>query len=175
MSLAKSLAIVLAAGVGLACGSGNVESAAPPQGTAEAAPPAPATAASPVAVVQRVNPILAVESIEPSVAFWEALGFTVTNQNVVDGAMQFAEIVKDGFTIHYQTLSLIETRTPDAAASLRGSSAMVYVTVDQLDGIVDRLGNAEVVIPRRQTSWGADEIYVREPGGHIIGFAAFGN
>jgi uncharacterized glyoxalase superfamily protein PhnB len=51
---------------------------------------------------------------------------------------------------------------------------MVYLAVDDLDAIIERLGGAEIVIPRRQTSWGADEIYVRDPAGHIIGFASFG-
>jgi hypothetical protein len=31
----------------------------------------------------------------------------------------------------------------------------------------------EIAVPRRRTPYGADEIYVRTVGGHIIGFAAF--
>jgi len=29
------------------------------------------------------------------------------------------------------------------------------------------------VVPRRTTFYGADEIFVRAPGGHTVGFAAF--
>lgn len=29
------------------------------------------------------------------------------------------------------------------------------------------------VVPRRQTFYGVDEIFVREPGGNMVGFAAF--
>jgi hypothetical protein len=30
-----------------------------------------------------------------------------------------------------------------------------------------------VVVPRRVAPYGAHEVFVREPGGHIVGFAAF--
>jgi len=176
MPARKVLTALLLASVCLACGDATVESSSPSQ---EAAPPAAVPAAAepsaPLAVVQRLTPVLAVESIEPSVPFWEALGFTATNPSYTDGELIFMEFVKDGFQVHYQTLERIESNTPAAAESLRRGAAMVYVTVDQLDGIVERLGEAEVVIPRQRTAWGSDEIYVREPGGHIIGFAAFGS
>jgi hypothetical protein len=32
----------------------------------------------------------------------------------------------------------------------------------------ERLGFAKVVVPRRQTFYGADEIGVREPGGNVV-------
>ena len=50
--------------------------------------------------------------------------------------------------------------------------AVVYLEVDDLDAIERSLGDAPRVVPRRKTSYGADEIWVREPGGHIVGLAA---
>jgi len=176
MSLPKTLIVVLVASLSLAaCGNASVESTAPAQAETAAPVPAMTNASSAMPVVERINPVLTVEAIEPSVPFWEALGFELTNPSYTDGRLIFTEFVKNGLTIHYQTLQQVANNTPATAEALRGSSAMVYVTVDQLDGIVERLGDAEVVIPRRRTAWGADEIYVKEPGGHIIGFAAFGN
>lgn len=32
----------------------------------------------------------------------------------------------------------------------------------------------EVVVPRRSTFYGAEEVFVREPGGNVVGFAEFG-
>ena len=31
-----------------------------------------------------------------------------------------------------------------------------------------------LLVPRRRTFYGADEIFVREPGGNVVGFAQFG-
>lgn len=175
MSVPKTVIALLLAGVSLACGSPAVESSGPSQEGAQAEVTIVAEPSSPVAGVQRLTPILAVESIEASVPFWESIGFAAANPSYTDGKLIFIEFVKDDFQVHYQTIERIERNTPAAADSLRGSSAMIYVTVDQLDGVVERLGGAEVVIPRQRTAWGSDEIYVREPGGHIIGFASFGN
>jgi uncharacterized glyoxalase superfamily protein PhnB len=174
MSLPNLLTAVLLASASLACGNDTVESS-PAQEPPGAQVPVTAEPSSPMATVQRVTPILAVEAIEPVVPFWEALGFTTSNPNYTDGKLVFLEFNKDGFQVHYQTLERIERNTPAAAEALRGSAALVYVTVDDLDGIVERLGGTAIVVPRQRTAWGSDEIYVREPAGHIIGFSAFGN
>ena len=172
MSSWKALTIGLVASVTLAC-AGPGEDARP---AADPAPGEPAAAAltRPPASIERVTPILPVESIEPVVAFWEALDFAPTNPNYVDGRLNFMAFSKDGYDVHYQSLAEIDQKSAAASGDLAGSTAMIYITVDDLDAIVERLGNAEVVIPRRQTPWGADEIYVREPGGHLIAFASYG-
>jgi len=115
-----------------------------------------------------------VDSIEPVVPFWEALGFIATNPNRVDGKLTFIGFAKEGHSIHYQTLARLERDIPGATEMLTGGTSLLYLAVDDLDAIITALGDAEVVIPRRTTRWGADEIYVKEPGGHLIGFAKFG-
>jgi uncharacterized glyoxalase superfamily protein PhnB len=132
-------------------------------------------AASPQEVhLQRLTPVLAVDEIEPVVPFWEALGFEATSQNRADGKLIFMAFEKDGYQVHYQTVSRIERDIPGLAEVLSGSTSMLYLAVEDLDAVIEALGDAEVVLPRRQTRWGADEIYVKEPGGHLIGFAEFG-
>lgn len=125
--------------------------------------------------VERMTPILVVDSIEPVLLFWEALGFEPINPSRVDGNLIFIAFAKDGHEVHYQTLAHIEQQIPEATEMLSGSTSLLYLTVDDLDAVITALGAVEVVIPRRQTPWGADEIYVKEPGGHIIGFAQFGS
>ena len=125
--------------------------------------------------VRRLVPILSVESIEVVVPFWTALGWEAKDPMEVDGKLIFLAFAKDGVTIHYQTLAHIEGQLPGATEMLAGSTAMIYITVTSLDRVVEALGpGAEVVIARRRTAWGADEIYVKEPGGHLVGFAQFG-
>ena len=125
--------------------------------------------------VRRLVPILSVESIEPVVPFWMALGWEPMDPMEVDGKLAFLAFTKDGVNIHYQTLAHIEGNIAGAADMLLGSTALIYITVDDIDSVIAALGtDADVVIARRTTRWNADEIYVREPGGHIIGFAQFG-
>lgn len=125
--------------------------------------------------LERLTPILAVDEIEPVIPFWEALGFRTVNQNRSEGTLVFAAFSKEGYEIHYQTVARIDRDIPGMAETLAGSTSLLYLAVDDLDAVIAALGDAEVVIPRRRTRWGADEIYVREPGGHLIGFAKFGS
>jgi len=126
------------------------------------------------ATVERLTPILAVDSIEPVLPFWEALGFSPVNPSHVDGKLIFIAFAKDGHDVHYHTIESIERDVPGAGEMLGSSTSLLYLAVDDLDAVIAALGDVEVVIPRRRTAWGADEIYVREPGGHIIAFAQYG-
>jgi len=166
MNWSKAFAVVLVAGVA-GCGGPGGQSGPGSSGAPGAPVGTPAT-------VQRITPILAVDAIEPSLPFWEALGFTVNSPTWVDDKLIFAGLSKDGLDIHYQTKAHIEGNIPEAADVLGNTTALVYITVDSLDAIMAGLGDAEVVIPRRRTSWGSDEVYVREPGGNLVAFAAYG-
>jgi hypothetical protein len=53
------------------------------------------------------------------------------------------------------------------------SPVMLFCRMADLDAVIERLEGAEIAVPRRRTFYGADEIYVRTVGGHMIGFAAF--
>ncbi len=170
MLSSKRLIVVLMAGAAMACG-------APTEGPGGGAPPdaaGSATVAVTPATLQRVTPILAVEAIEPVLPFWEALGFSQASPNWVDGKLIFVSIAKDGLEIHYHSKANLQANMAEAAALMADTTSLVYLTVDNLDRVVAGLGDAEVVIPRRRTEWGADEIYVREPGGNVIAFAAYG-
>jgi len=49
----------------------------------------------------------------------------------------------------------------------------LFVEVEALDPVIEALGqDADVVVPRRRTFYGMDEIFVRAPCGTLVGFAA---
>jgi hypothetical protein len=52
--------------------------------------------------------------------------------------------------------------------------AVIYIAVEALDPVIAALGDAPVAVPRRTTFYGADEIFVRDPEGNLIGLAAMG-
>jgi uncharacterized glyoxalase superfamily protein PhnB len=128
--------------------------------------------------LRSLAPVLIVDAVEPSVAFWtDRLGFT--KENAVpgpDGALVFASVKKDGVEIMYQTRASVLADDPSAAADVNGRSAALFITVPamaDLDAIEERTSGAPVVKPRHDTFYGSTEFYVREPGGNVVGFAAF--
>ncbi|HEY6307537.1 MAG TPA: VOC family protein [Candidatus Angelobacter sp.] len=122
--------------------------------------------------VRRITPVLYVKEIEPCVAFWvERLGFKKTAE-VPDGdRLGFVILQKDGLEIMYQSLASAEKDAPAAAKEINGGRTFLYIEVDKLQTIIDAMKNANVVIPLRTTFYGAKEIGVKDPAGHVIVFA----
>ncbi len=71
----------------------------------------------------------------------------------------------------YQTRSSVIADTPGVKPD--GHSTVLYFTVPDLDAVERATDGAVVVKPRHKTPYGSTEIYVREPGGHLAGFAQF--
>jgi uncharacterized glyoxalase superfamily protein PhnB len=134
------------------------------------------TAASPT--MQTLAPVLIVDSVEPCVDFWAMnLGFAKENQVPgPDGKLVFASVKKDGVEIMYQTRASVVADSPAQAPELDGHSVALFLTVASLadlDAVENALSSAPVVKPRHKTFYGSTELYVREPGGNVVGFAAF--
>lgn len=121
---------------------------------------------------QPLTPILYVDAIEPCLPFWiEGLGFEVTISVPEGESLGFAAVARDGIEVMYQTHASM-AKDIGAVGSMR-SPVMLFCRVADLDAIIARLHRDDIVVPRRGTPYGADEIYVRTVGGHIVGFAAF--
>lgn len=120
-------------------------------------------------------PVLVVDAIEPCVAFWvERFGFKVDNQVPgPDGALLFASVATEGIEIMYQTRASVAAENPAALEAAAGRSAALYFTVSDLDQVEQAIAGAPVVKPRHRTFYGSSEVYVREPGGTLVGFAQF--
>ena len=124
--------------------------------------------------VGKITPILQVEAIEPVLSFWtDRLGFEITAQVPHGDALGFVILVKNGYEVMYQTRASIADDTHVLAGQpLAGT--ILFIEVDDIDAIEKAIEGAEVVVPRRQTFYGATEIFVREPAGNVVGFAQFG-
>jgi uncharacterized glyoxalase superfamily protein PhnB len=128
--------------------------------------------------MKSLAPVLIVDAVEPCLPFWtEQLGFAkdaeVPGPN---GSLVFAIVKKNGVEIMYQTKASVVADSPEQAGDLEGHSTALFITVPSmadLDVAEAKLQGAPVVKPRHQTFYGATEFYVREPGGHVVGFAAF--
>jgi uncharacterized glyoxalase superfamily protein PhnB len=127
--------------------------------------------------LQRLTPVLVVDEVEPCLRFWtEKLGFTAENQVPGDNAtLVFASAKAGDVEVMYQTRASVLAERPDAADEFVGHSTVLFITVDDVDRIERAVAGAPVVKPRHDTFYGTTELYVREPGGNVVGFAQFKN
>jgi uncharacterized glyoxalase superfamily protein PhnB len=122
--------------------------------------------------VKRITPVLYVKQIEPCVQFWaERLGFNKTAE-VPDGdRLGFVILQKDGVELMYQSFASAEKDAPTLAREISGGRTFLYVEVDKLDEVMTAIKGVNVVVPLRTTFYGAKEIGIRDPAGHLIVFA----
>jgi len=125
--------------------------------------------------LRHLTPVLVVDEIEPCLRFWtEKLGFTA--ENAVpgdDGRLVFASAKSGDVEVMYQTRASVLAERPDAADEFVGHSTVLFITVDDLGRIETAVAGAPVVKPRHDTFYGSTELYVKEPGGNVVGFAQF--
>ena len=124
--------------------------------------------------MKKLTPILAVDAIEPSLPFWvDALGFTKTVEVPHEDSLGFAILEKNGQEVMLQTLASMNADVP--AVAPRAGGSILFLEIEDLSAIESVVGDYELLVPRRKTFYGAEEIFVREPGGNVIGFAQFGS
>lgn len=120
--------------------------------------------------IRRVTPVLVVDAIEPSLGFWvDRLGFVVTAEVPEGDTLGFVILEKDGVEIMFQTRASLRGDVPALAEAPAATS--LFIEVLELEPVVEAVAGLEVLIPRRRTFYGMDEIGVREPGGHAVTFA----
>ena len=124
-------------------------------------------------LVSKLTPVLPVKVIEPSAAFFDAVGFQVVVRVPESGAMGFA-ILSNGTTeVMLQTFDSIYEDYPSFKVVTDKAPSLLFVEVSDIDAVTKAVSNFELVMPRRETFYGATEITVCEPGGHLVTFAQF--
>jgi len=127
----------------------------------------------------KLTPILVVDAIEPCLPFWTGgLGFEVTVTVPHEDEVGFAILQNGALELMYQSRAsidadLVASGAPEGVGKqLAGGTTTLFIEVGKLDDVIDALGKADVIVPRRQTFYGMDEIFVRAPCGTVVGFAA---
>ncbi len=132
--------------------------------------------------MKKATPIMTVAEIEPCLPFWtERLGFTVTATVPHGDKLGFAMLNNGNVELMYQSRASVEEDLGKSSAAtghdglvdrIAGSTTTLFIEVEDLDAVVRALDGADVVVPRRQTPYGMDEIFVQAPCGTFVGFAA---
>ena len=122
--------------------------------------------------VKKITPVLYVNEVEPSVDFWvKRFGFQKTVE-VPDGSrLGFAIVQKGNVELMYQSFASAEKDAPALAKDISGQRTFLYVEVEKLDDVIAALKGVNIVLPVRTTFYGAKEIGVKDPAGHMIVFA----
>jgi hypothetical protein len=123
--------------------------------------------------VKKITPVLLVDAIEPCLPFWvDLLGWSKTVEAPHDGRAGFVILVKNDVELMYQTRACVRDDVP-ALGDAPAGGALLYLETSDLDAVERALhgSSAPIVVPRRRTFYGMNEIGVREPGGNVVLFA----
>ena len=124
--------------------------------------------------ISKTTPILSVDNIEASLPFWtDVLGYEKTMEVPHNGRLGFVILVKDGLELMLQTHASIRDDLPQISDYFRPGSICLYSDVDSIDAAAATLKDTQVIVPLRTTPYGAQEIWVRNRDGNILGFAQF--
>ena len=121
--------------------------------------------------MKKLTPVIMVEAIEPCLPFWERLGFTKTAEVPEGDRLGFVILAKDAVEVMYQTHESVEKDAAGMMPRAHGHGAGFFIEVSDVESVERALKGVDVVVPRRKTFYGMDEIGVREPGGHVVMFA----
>lgn len=124
---------------------------------------------------KKITPILFAEEIEPCLQFWiERLGFEKTIEVPDGNRLSFAILQKGPVELMYQTYASAEKDITTISSEVRKGPSFLYVEVDNLNEVVSALKGVDVAMPIRTTFYGAKEIGVKDPAGHVMIFAELG-
>lgn len=119
---------------------------------------------------RKLSPVLIVDAIEPCLPFWtERLGFAKVVEVPEGDRLGFVILTRDGVEVMYQSRDSV--RNDILALADTPPGATLYIEVSDVSAVERAIEGREVVVPRRQTFYGADEIGIREPGGNVVLFA----
>ena len=125
--------------------------------------------------VRKITSVLLVDEVEPCVKFWkERMGFEVAIEVPEGNKIGFVSLQKAGVELMYQSYASVEKDSSFLVQGYAKGPTFLYIEVDSLDDVMAATKGARVAMPERKTFYGAREIGVKDPAGHILTFAQFG-
>jgi len=122
--------------------------------------------------LNKLTPVCTVDRIEDCLPFWiERLGFTQVAAVPEGDALGFVMLQRDEVTVMLQSRSSVAADIPALADGPLGGGVMLFIDVADLDPVLATVEGADIIVPERETFYGTREVWVRSPGGHVVGFA----
>jgi uncharacterized glyoxalase superfamily protein PhnB len=121
----------------------------------------------------KITPILFVDAIEPSLEFCVGrLQFEKIAEVPEGDKLGFVILKKGDSEVMLQSRDSIRKDAGAASQAMLSMTSGLYMEVDNFTDALERIKGFQVLVPQRDAFYGMREIYVREPGGQIVGFAA---
>ena len=128
--------------------------------------------ATATSAMKKLSPVLVVDEIEPCLPFWvDRLGFEKTAEIPEGARLGFVILRKDDVEVMYQSRESVEKDVPALVPERGGHAIGLFIEVSDVAAVERALEGFEVVLARRKTFYGMDEVGVREPGGNAVIFA----
>lgn len=131
-------------------------------------------------VLRKSTPVLMVERIEPVLEFWKRVGvdkvMDVPEGEGTAARLGFAILAGPGVEVMYQTATSVQADLV-ASASVRDAfraepqQAYLFVEVASIRDLERRMEGERLVMPYRETFYGAKELAYDDRAGNIVIFA----
>jgi len=125
--------------------------------------------------IRKITPVLYAHELEPCIKFWsERFGLEKTVE-VPDGErIGFVILQKGNVELMYQSFASARKDAPAIYGEIEGGRTFLYLEMEELEPFIAATQSANVVLPLRTTFYGAKEIGVKDPAGHVVVFAEMG-
>jgi uncharacterized glyoxalase superfamily protein PhnB len=107
---------------------------------------------------------LVTNEFERLVAFYQKLS-GIEAVRLADG---FAEVCFDGIVLAISSEHLVRLFNQGAATAAANRSAILEFQVDDVDAVLKRMHDAEVVMPVTTMPWGNISLLLRDPDGNLV-------
>ena len=121
----------------------------------------------------KITPNLIVSSVEKSLAFYTgALGFSRGMTVPEQSPFVFASVTSGPVEIFLNDRSTVTKESPQMAGLAFGGGNTMFVEVEEIDALYDRVKPATNVVMPIATQWyGMREFAITDPDGYVITFA----
>lgn len=125
--------------------------------------------------IRSATPILYLDSLEPALDLWKRLGFERAAEVRHGDALGFVILNRGEAQVMLQTTASVREDDARVGRKVTAGGSAVYLDVADLAEVEAVLRPDEVLVPRRTTFYGADEVYAVDPAGNVIGLAQTGS
>ena len=115
----------------------------------------------------KVVPEIAVSDMQRSLEFYSSLGFLKDNEGIVDDkGSQWYSLALGDAALWLIREDVLEDLDPDEE---RGNGVNIYVTVDDVDAVYEKLKPEAMIVKDIETLWyGLRQFSVSDPDGYLL-------